>query len=360
MSDGLQGALKRQGRADSQHNSATQVVRVAFILLEHFSMTSFSTSMDALCTGSDLARKTLYKATVYSLMGGPVLSDIGMSVASERLQAKRLNHQVIIVVGGHRVRLVADALLSRVLKRADASRTVICGLWNGAFHLAEAGLLDRVPCACHADSSAVIKEYYPNVELVLASHHLAGRVGTCSQADAALPLLIKVMQQFSAEPALPTAEATLRIHQPNLHPYQPEAHQSPPEARFHPTDSARMPKSVTTALSLMEENIEEPLDLDVIARHVRISRRQLERRFAHYLKAAPSRYYLKLRLTRARQLVVYSNRPLTDVALATGFVSYPHFYRRFKEFFGLPPLELREAHEGGGMQVAQRRSWSIA
>jgi transcriptional regulator GlxA family with amidase domain len=96
------------------------------------------------------------------------------------------------------------------------------------------------------------------------------------------------------------------------------------------------------ALDLMEKNIEEPLEIDAIASQVGVSRRQLERRFARYLNAAPNRYYLELRLTRARQLIVQSDRSLTDVALATGFISYPHFYKRFKDLFGLPPMTFRD------------------
>ncbi|MGK9419043.1 helix-turn-helix domain-containing protein [Pseudomonas cedrina] len=110
-----------------------------------------------------------------------------------------------------------------------------------------------------------------------------------------------------------------------------------------PTSLARpIPRPLNVAVSLMENHIEEPLEIDEIASHVGVSRRQLERRFARYLNAAPNRYYLELRLTRARQLIIQSNRSLTDVALATGFVSYPHFYKRFKDLFGLPPMAFRD------------------
>ncbi len=55
---------------------------------------------------------------------------------------------------------------------------------------------------------------------------------------------------------------------------------------------------------LMEANIEEPLSLDEVADYVGISRRQLERLFNRYLHCAPSRYYLELRLSRARLATV--------------------------------------------------------
>jgi transcriptional regulator GlxA family with amidase domain len=104
----------------------------------------------------------------------------------------------------------------------------------------------------------------------------------------------------------------------------------------------------------MENHIEEPMEIDEIASYVGVSRRQLERRFARYLNAAPNRYYLELRLTRARQLIIQSNRSLTDVALATGFVSYPHFYKRFKDLFGLPPMTFRDNYYSSDFSNSER------
>jgi AraC-like DNA-binding protein len=71
------------------------------------------------------------------------------------------------------------------------------------------------------------------------------------------------------------------------------------QARF----GALQPK-LTEAVTLMEANIEEPLSTDDIANLVGLSRRQLERLFKQYLGSLPSRYYLELRLQRARQLLL--------------------------------------------------------
>ena len=60
---------------------------------------------------------------------------------------------------------------------------------------------------------------------------------------------------------------------------------------------------LSEAVMLMEANIEEPLATDDIANLVGISRRQLERLFKQYLGSVPSRYYLELRLQRARQML---------------------------------------------------------
>ena len=99
---------------------------------------------------------------------------------------------------------------------------------------------------------------------------------------------------------------------------------------------------LTEAVTLMEANIEEPLSTDEIAQLVGISRRQLERLFKQYLGALPSRYYLELRLKRARQLLRDTNYSIVQVGLICGFSSGSHFSTAFGAQFGNTPREERQ------------------
>jgi transcriptional regulator GlxA family with amidase domain len=94
-------------------------------------------------------------------------------------------------------------------------------------------------------------------------------------------------------------------------------------------------------VALMEANLEEPISLDELAGYVNVSRRQLERLFQKNLHCSPSRYYLKLRLTRARQLLKQTPLSIIEVASACGFVSTPHFSKCYREYFGIPPRDER-------------------
>jgi transcriptional regulator GlxA family with amidase domain len=98
-------------------------------------------------------------------------------------------------------------------------------------------------------------------------------------------------------------------------------------------------------VALMESNLEEPIELDELASYVNVSRRQLERLFQRYLLCSPSRYYLKLRLTRARQLLKQTPLSIIEIASVCGFVSTPHFSKCYREYFGVPP---RNERLGGG------------
>jgi AraC family transcriptional regulator, L-arginine-responsive activator len=102
-----------------------------------------------------------------------------------------------------------------------------------------------------------------------------------------------------------------------------------------------VPKLVE-AITLMEANVEEPLQTDEIARLVSMSRRQLERLFKQHLSTVPSRYYLDIRLQRARKLLRETRHSLLQVALMCGFSSGSHFSTTYSSVFGVAPREERQ------------------
>jgi transcriptional regulator GlxA family with amidase domain len=99
---------------------------------------------------------------------------------------------------------------------------------------------------------------------------------------------------------------------------------------------------LSEAVTLMENNIEETLSTDEIAQLVGLSRRQLERQFKQYLGTMPSRYYLELRLKKARQLLLESNSSIVQIGLMCGFSSGAHFSTAFGAQFGITPRQERQ------------------
>ena len=91
----------------------------------------------------------------------------------------------------------------------------------------------------------------------------------------------------------------------------------------------------------MEANFEEPLPTEDIARLVGVSRRQLERLFKQHLDSLPSRYYLEMRLARARQLLRETSQSILQIGLSCGFSSGPHFSSAYRGHFGITPRDER-------------------
>nr|WP_315983903.1 helix-turn-helix domain-containing protein [Aliamphritea spongicola] len=62
------------------------------------------------------------------------------------------------------------------------------------------------------------------------------------------------------------------------------------------------------------------------------------------METSPSKYYLELRITQARRLLLQTSHSITDIALACGFVSSSHFSNCYKDYFGTAPTFAREQH----------------
>mgnify|MGYP001175469862 CR=1 FL=1 len=310
--------------------------RVAFVLFEHFSMMAFTGAVDALVTANLLSPEPLYQVRSFGINGTQVTSDLGIVISADQPMAEleEKSFDLIILCGGFRVALREYPALRSKLRNAAASGAMLGGLWNGAWFLAQAQLLDGFECAFHPEGRAMMVEEYPQVRLSARSFVIDRERISCAGANSSLRLMLEVMRRQGAQHLISAVEEILACDQS-----QDISAISVLAIDLDPT----LPQPLKLALELMHNNIDEPLAIDEVARCVKLSRRHLERQFCTFMKATPTRYYLELRLTRARQLIQQSNRPIADIAVATGFSSLSHFQRRFREFFDTAPGRLRAA-----------------
>jgi transcriptional regulator GlxA family with amidase domain len=108
---------------------------------------------------------------------------------------------------------------------------------------------------------------------------------------------------------------------------------------------AFLPAPVRLAIAAMRAAIENPTPLPTIAAKAGVSPRQLERLFLRHTGVTPLRYYLQIRLDRARELLLYSDRSVIEIAVSAGFTSTSHFSTWYKRIHGVRPSDMR--HEPG-------------
>jgi transcriptional regulator GlxA family with amidase domain len=241
----------------------------------------------------------------------------------------------------HLVLLVADeaeAGLRPANMRALAQRCRSAPCWGGVgagvLWLAETGAFNgartALPWSLYPDADAFADQ-------ALFSPHLFEIDGvrlTCCGGAASLDFALTVVDIVFGATVQAQVKEVLCVDRVRG---QDERQRVALQARF----GVLQPK-LTEAVTLMEANIEEPLSTDEIAQLAGISRRQLERLFKQYLGSLPSRYYLELRLQRARQLLRDTNHSIVQVGLMCGFSSGSHFSTAFGALFGNTPREERQ------------------
>ncbi|MGH7805748.1 MAG: helix-turn-helix transcriptional regulator, partial [Candidatus Binatia bacterium] len=81
--------------------------------------------------------------------------------------------------------------------------------------------------------------------------------------------------------------------------------------------------------------------LDELAAEAGASRFHFARAFREATGVPPHRYLTLRRIERAKELLLQTEIPLVDVALASGFASQSHFTLRFRETVGVTPRRFR-------------------
>lgn len=320
---------------DGPFQPASEVRRVAFLLLENFSMMAFTGALDALVTANLMRPATVYEVLVVGNGDDTVLSDLGIEISVDcqlsQLDERQLD--ILVLCGGLRVQPRATPAIRSKLRTAGNAGVVLGGLWNGAYFLAEAGLLDGYECAFHPDGRAMMMEEFPNVAVSNRSFVLDRDRVSCAGASSSLNMMLEVVKNDCGLEFASAIEEVLSCDK-----MAEVIDVSVCSVDRNPT----LPEPLKTALQLMRNNIEEPLSMMEITECAEISRRQLERLFCHHVNASPSRYYLELRLTHARQLLQQTNKSIAEIAVATGFVSISHFRRSFHQLFDISAGRFRK------------------
>lgn len=326
-------AYLRARDSDSDHPPISR--RIGFVLLEHFSMMAFTGAVDAIVTANLLARNPLYRFQAVSLEGGSVLSDLGISITADcelsALDATELD--MLIVCGGYRSDLNPPRTVLDRLRTIARKGTTMGGLWNGSSVLALAGLLDGYACTVHPESRAGLEESSPRAKLLPIPFVIDRDRISSAGANSALGMMLAVIRHQHGDDVVRGIEEILACDR--------GTEDIPDRPMPVIEGSTTLPDALRAILKLMESNIEEPLSIDDLAHYAQVSRRQIDRLFHRHMKTTPSRYYLELRITRARRLLLQTNAPITNIAIACGFTGAPHFSRCYRDFFGVSPSKAR-------------------
>lgn len=313
--------------------SSVSPCRIGFVLVPNFSLIAYSAAIEALRLANYVSNKMLYRTVTLSADGAPVMSSGGVSVVvDERLRdANRLD--MAFVCSGIDVARHADTETIRNLRRLGSHGAVLGAMCTASHILAKAGLLDGYRCTVHWENLGSLTENFPNIDVIPGLYTVDRNRYTCAGGTASMDMMLHVIAEHAGL-AVAAAASDQMIH----HRIR-EGGEGQRMALRTRLDVAH-PK-LLSVIAEMEENLEQPVNCGEMASRVGLSTRQLERLFRKYMDQAPTRYYLGLRLERARYLLLQTSMPILDVALACGFVSASHFSKCYREFHHRTPSEER-------------------
>ena len=308
----------------SKTSSAPQ--QVAVLLFDGFSNHCLANTIEPMRAANTLSGRKLYTWSFLSLDARPVTSSSALPVAPhDRLNAA--SGDMLIVMPSYGFRDHGGWSTQAALRAAAHRFKTLVAMDTGSWLLAEAGLLEGYRATIHWQELTAFAERFPDIAARRERFLIDRDRITCSGAMAAFDLTLHLIGRDHGQ-ALALEVAQLFMTRDS--------------ARSHSGGATPAGRLVNRALALMQENLDEPLSIPVLARRAGSTQKVLEAQMRRDLGAGPATVYRRFRLTLARKLVTDSDLSVAEIALRCGYQNPAAMTRAFRAEFNTTPRQLRQ------------------
>jgi AraC family carnitine catabolism transcriptional activator len=306
-------------------------INIGMLLLPAFNSLAAQSFIDPFRAANYLRGTTIYQWQFLSLDGQDVTASNGLVVGNTiRFSEAQTRFDFLVVNSSWTPEKYRDRELQTWLQILAAQNTTLVGIDTGAFVLAFARLMDGYRAVVHYEHIDSFCELFPDTHIDQVLFVVDRDRLTCCGGLAAVDLALEIIR---LQQGIDLTNAAARyIFQERLR----TGEESQLSRNYEPIGYT-VPELLRDAIVLMERNLEKPLPLSEIAHDVGISQRQLERLFRKYTGLTPVRYYINIRLNRARALLTQTELSIAEIASACGFNNTEHFTRSYKNYFNIVP-----------------------
>lgn len=307
--------------------------RVGFLLIDGFPLMSYASAVEPLRAANLLAQQDLF-----SLRDIPASGEVATSSSNSKVEASgkvgvNLDFDLLLVIAGGHPTTFRSTKVFHWLRRLARQGVRLGGVSGGPVVLAAAGLMQGRRMTVHWEHVEALAEIAPDLMIERSLYVIDRDRVTCAGGVAPLDLMHALIAERHS-PSFARQVSDWFLHT-DIRPSGGPQRAGLVE-RFGTTNRA-----VIDVIEAMENRIADPLSLDELARFASVSKRQLNRLFVKKLGSSTMTFYRHLRLEKARNLLLNSALPMTEIALATGFSSSAHFSKAHRDRYGSSPSVLR-------------------
>ncbi len=325
--------MQNQRKRVELSESVGPTKRFVFVLLERFSMLSFASAVECLRIANRMSGRELYSWSLLAEGGETVTCSAGTTFQLDGDLSELQRDDTILLCAGIDVQGATSKKLLSWLRREARKGLKVGGLCTASYALAKAGLLDGKRATIHWENADSFSEEFEEVELTKSVFVIDGNRLSTAGGTSSIDLMLKLIANDYGE-ELANAVADQLIYS------SIRTDQDTQRLSIPTRIGVRHPK-LSMVIQMMESNIEEPISPSILAQDVGMSTRQLERLFRRYLNRSPKRYYMELRLQKARNLLMQTDMSVINVALACGFASPSHFSKCYRAHYDTTPYRER-------------------
>lgn len=315
------------------------IIRVMILVVDGVSLTTVSTALEPFQQVNTMLGEDRFHIQLVSLKSTNPMTSAGIPIpchlTSTDVLAK-LNLQnrpdLLILCCGQVTSPTNQASAEGFTRRIAGQNVPVFALGAACFIAAKTAMIKGGKCATHWKTISSLAEQFPDIEVQNVLYVLDGRISSCAGEFATFDMILAFIERiFGSQMSGEICHHFLAAGQRSG-----ESLQRLSGDAFICDD-----ERFQNALNIMVDNIEVPVPTSEIASRLGYSTRQIERIFGRNGFESPHRYYINLRLNRARQLIEQTNMSFSEIALASGFDSCSSFSKRYKLKFGVTPKEHR-------------------
>ena len=340
--------ISPQPHTEARRRETNRPRRFVFLLLDRFTMLSFAGAIEPLRIANRVAGKPIYEWRLIGEGGVSATCSNGASFQLDMGLEDLDRDDTLLVCGGIDVQRATTKPIIAWLRREARRGMAIGGLCTGSWTLAKAGLLDGKKATIHWENQDGFLEEFEDVKLTKSVFVVDGNRLSTAGGTSSIDLMLKLIAADHGDEVANTVADQLI--------YSSIRTDQDTQRLSIPTRiGVRHPK-LSQVIQMMEANIEDPISPADLAEEVGMSTRQLERLFRRYLNRSPKRYYMELRLQKARNLLMQTDMSVINVALACGFASPSHFSKCYRAHYNTTPYRERGTQGAPGMPGLARLS----
>jgi AraC family transcriptional regulator, glycine betaine-responsive activator len=307
--------------------------RFVFLLLDRFTMINFAGAIEPLRLANHALGHAVYTWALAGEGGEEKTCSNGATFRLDLGLDDVERDDTILVCGGIDIHKTTTRAVIGWLRREARRGVTIGGLCTGSYALAKAGLLDGKKATIHWENQDGFLEEFEDVKLSKSVFVMDGNRWSTAGGISSIDLMLRIIAADHGEDLANTV-ADLMIYSTI------RTDQDTQRLSIPTRIGVRHPK-LSQVIQMMEGAIEDPMSPADLAEDVGMSTRQLERLFRRYLNRSPKRYYMELRLQKARNLLMQTDMSVINVALACGFASPSHFSKCYRSHYNTTPYRER-------------------
>lgn len=308
--------------------------RIGFLLFPGFPMACLTSVIEPLRAANEISGTSLFEWRLLSEDGARVVSSAGIAFDPDGCldNVDALDFVILLSAPGARFAYPRSASQLRRIDRHGATLGAISG---GVFPLVRSGVVRAERLSVHWCYEAAFAAEFPETCRSKEVIEVSGRRITASGAAAGFEVALRLID--TALGANVADEVACWFQHPMMR--KAGVRQTVPLRQAPDADLSPL---VTRAIALFAEDLSRPASVAGIAARLNITPRHLERSFKRSTGQSPTAYFREVRMRAARQIVMYTNDEIADVAAAVGYASAKPFVKQYRVAFGLTPQEDRK------------------